>query len=313
MHSPADKIAEHLEILSYTKIEFVFFFTLPNGEVQEYSDPITMIDSGRYVAQHKRHKSDSFRQLHQYRLNKELVQNMLAGHVRPINYHSFISIKNDMAAALYSLLDLYLAKKERYQYERNSLPLLTQDLGLKGKRNMYKHNRHQTLKQLVAELDGMELLNGKLSLSIEPSKRSDDWKLVARKVARIKPKPRKKIKPINLQAEAELLAQDIADQLRRQPRPGNPNMGVLTHLATYLPRNLLLEALSIAKGDYTPENTKKTLTSVFIGICKAKQFNRAMNFLKRKNSKGSPPFLKLLLDLPSGPCIALSAVLPQPI
>jgi hypothetical protein len=65
-------ISEHLEILEYTKIEFAFTYKHKNGDYDEYTDPIKIISSGRYVAQHRRQSGDAFRQLHRYTLHPEL-------------------------------------------------------------------------------------------------------------------------------------------------------------------------------------------------------------------------------------------------
>ena len=274
------KIAEHLRILTATEIEFVFSFKDANGDLVAYNDPIKMIDKGRYVSFQKRAAQDAFAQLHQYTIHPDLVSNMLKGHVRPINYHSFISIENDLAASLYSLLDLYLAKKDFWQ--RRSLALIMEDLGLSGARNKQRKVRHQTLKALVQELDGKELLSGKLKLSIRETEDKADWKLVAQKVRRITPKKRKGVKPVNSEAEAEALAAEIVDQLKRQGRAGSPNMGVFIYLATYLPREMLYEALSITKGDYGATGAKKSTTALYVGICKRMGKERGFQFPEKE-------------------------------
>ena len=45
-------------------------------------------------------------------------------------------------------------------------------------------------------------------------------------------------------------------------------MGVFTHFAMYMPRNLLFQALSNVKADYPAHTLKKTLSGAFIDQCK---------------------------------------------
>jgi len=254
-------ISEHLEILEYTKIEFAFTFKHKNGDYDEYTDPIKIISSGRYVAQHRRQKKDAFRQLHRYTLHPELVKNMLANHVRPLNYQTFIALKNDISASLYTQLDLYLSDKPKY--ERRCFELLTIDLGYHGKRYESRRIRHAKLKELVADLDGRELVHGKLSLSIKPTVDDTDWKLVARKIPRVQPKRRPYIKPVNEVAFGEYLADQVIADILGQPQSGNPRRGYIVYLCTLYPEHVIRDALAIAKADYRG-NVKTTLVSVFV-------------------------------------------------
>lgn len=254
-------ISEHLEILEYTKIEFAFTYKHANGDYDEYTDPIKIISSGRYVAQQRRLKKDAFRQLHRYILHPELVKNMLLNHVRPLNYQTFIALKNDISASLYTQLDLYLSDKPKY--ERRSYELLTIDLGYQGKRYESRRIRHAKLKELIADLDGRELVHGKLSLSIAETVKGDDWKLVARKIPRVEPPKRQPIKAVNDSEFAAYLAEQVIEDILRQPRSGKPRKGYIEYLCRLYPEQTIREALSIAKADYRG-SVRTTLTAVFV-------------------------------------------------
>lgn len=277
----ADKIAEHLEILTYTKIEFVFSFIKPDGQVVDFNDPINIISSGRYIDFKKRPQSYTFKKLHEYTLHPGLVENMLAGHVRPINYEIFITLKNDVTASLYSLLDLYLAKKPKW--ERRSLPLLMDELGYQGERYKSRRARHAKLKELVRELDGKELLHGKLDLSIEETADGQDWKLVARKIKRIEPKKRQYIEPLHDQEEAENMADDLIEQMQRISGSGVTRLrrDYLVYLCRFIPQKTIQEAWSIARADYVG-GAKKGVVAVFVGIVKSSAKERGHQLPTKK-------------------------------
>jgi hypothetical protein len=275
-------ISEHLEILEYTKIEFAFTYKHKNGDYDEYTDPIKIISSGRYVAQHRRQSGDAFRQLHRYTLHPELVKNMLQNHVRPLNYQTFIALKNDISASLYTQIDLYLSGKPKY--ERRSFELLTIDLGYQGERYKSRRARHAKLKELVADLDGRELVHGKLSLTINPTKDNSDWKLTARKIPRIEPKRRPHIKPVNDIEHAEYLAEQVIADIMSQPRSGTPRLGYIIYLCRLYPENLIRDALAIAKADYRG-SVRTTLVSVFVFELKRAAIAKGLLWPEKKPDK----------------------------
>lgn len=243
----ATRINEHLTILSRASLNWVFSFRKANGDLeQQYSD-MSILQTNSYRERQNLLKSEKFMSVQQVRFNSDLVANMLHGHVRPINYRQFQRIANDAAASLYTRLDLYLSKKTHW--ERRALPLFREELGLAGKRYSERRIRLQRLKGFVKELDGAELLHGKLSLAIEETADGADWKLVARKIPRIDP-PKRNFKPLNSQDDAEVLAEEVIADIACRDRADVPRRGYIVFLCRMYPQSLIRRALATAKADY---------------------------------------------------------------
>ena len=111
-----------------------------------------------------------------------------------------------------------------------------------------------------------------ISLTIERTADGEDWKLVARKIPRVAPKKRR-LKPINSDEHALAVADQIIDDIRRQPQAGNPRRGYIVFLCKLYPEPLIRDALSIAKADYAGK-VKKSLTHVFVGEVKRRVMER---------------------------------------
>lgn len=260
----AERIYEHLRVLSGTSLSWVLAYQRPSGEVDQLYSDMSILASADYLKRGSLFEPQKFCAVQRIRFNPDLVDNMLKGHVRPLNYETFRRIANDTTANLYTRIDLYLAKKRKW--ERRALPLLQDELGLEGKRYEKGFNRHAKLKEFVRDLDGVELLNGKLELTIERTVAGDDYKLVARKIPRIAPKSRL-MRPVNDHEKARYLAEFVCEEIRRQPKGGSPKEGYIEFLCALYPETLIRDALGLAKADYQG-NVKKTLTHVFVGEIK---------------------------------------------
>lgn len=253
------RIYEHLEILSGTGLTWVLSYLQSDGSRERKLSDMSILASADYVERKSLFKEERFTAVHRVRFNPDLVENMLAGHVRPINYLALRSIANDTTLNLYTKIDLYLSKKPRW--ERRGTELFRQELGIESKRYEKKFARRAKLKQLVAELDGVDLCHGKLSVWIEPTADGTDDKIVAVKVSRVQTK-RVEIKPICELADATAIAEDILQSMRSHTGTRSTRKGFLIFLCQRYPRHLLYEALSVAKADY--QNYNKSLGAVFI-------------------------------------------------
>jgi len=192
---------------------------------------------------------EKFTRQQSVRLNADLVANMIAGNTKPVNFKEFISIRNDSSANLYTLLDLFLWDK--LKWERRSHGLLFEDLEFSGKRYEQRRIRLAKLKEFVAELDGRELSHGKLSLSIETTVDGEEYKLVARKIPRISKKKRIPPKLANPEADIPYIVDDIVMGLNDAfgSRVPKDSQKTFTVLARWYDRNLLFQALSVVKAD----------------------------------------------------------------
>lgn len=257
----AGRIAEHVKVLSGTNITWTFSFMRPSGERDRLISDMSLIASADYAERKLLFDKERFSVAQRVRLNPDLVDNMLSGFVRPINYNAFKAISNDTALNLYTRIDLYLSKKRRWC--RRSEPLFREELGLMGVRYQKRFARHAKLKQLVAEIDGVDLCHGRLNVWIEETSDKKDYKLVAVKERRKAPKNRSLLKPVAALAEAEVLADEVIGEILRCARCGQPRRAYIVYLCRMYPAELIRRAVAIAKADYQGK-VKTSVTCIFV-------------------------------------------------
>jgi hypothetical protein len=249
-------IKQHMKILSGTKLEWGLTFVQPNGDRELKMSDMTILVSADYHESTLLAKDEKFKAMQRVRLNPDLVANMLEGHVRPINYLALRDIGNDTTLNLYTKLDLYLSKKTRW--ERRSEALFRDELGLTAKRYDQRKHRRVKLTDLVKSLDGVQLMNGTLKCSIEPTRDGLDYKLVATKILAPKKSRPKALCSIE---DATALANELLADIQRHPGGEKTEQGYLLFLAQHYPHNLIRRALSIAKADY--ETYTKSIGATF--------------------------------------------------
>ena len=250
----ATRLRDHLDILHGTSIDWEFSF-MREEALQRLESKMHLLEEVTYLERRLAFKNESFSANHQARINPTLVHNMLANKVRPINFESLRRIKSDASTRLYMLLDMFLVNKPVWQ--RRSKNLLMIDLGYEGKRYENRGERKRTLERLIKDLDGKELANGKLALTMEETSDRSDWKLVARKVKRIE-KKRPHLPTVRSEGEAEFLA----DQLIERLGIGAPKRGFMIFLCRHYPEPVLRDAVSRAKSDYLG-NVRKSIGAIF--------------------------------------------------
>ena len=288
----AERIYEHLEILAGTSLRWVRAYRNKEKLIEDLKSSMSILASADYRRREELFPNERFSAMQRVRFNPDLIESMLANHVRPINYEQFQQIANDTLASLYMRLDLYLYKKPKIKLD--SLKLLTKELGLTGKRYQKRFARHQKLKEMVKALDGVKLFTGTLRLSIGENKDKSDWQLVAWKEhdpAAIAPPPRRRLKPTHTDEEATLQASDLIAEIERQPQGGEPNFGYIEYLCKLYPRNLTRQALDVAKADYRDlGNVKKTLTHVFVyEVERLVKESKKLRWWKDEEGKGIQP------------------------
>lgn len=257
----ANRISEHLSILAGTKLNWALAYKNKNKETEKMRSGMHILQSDDYRERAQLFKEEKFTAVQRVRFNSDLIENILAGHVRPVNHDEIRKIANDTIANLYMRLDAYLYKKPKW--ERRSLELLTEELGLIGDRYQKRFIRHAKLKEFVEALNGAKMMTGTLKLSIAETADGKDWKLVARKIMPKKAlnKP-PRVKKINSTEDATFMMEDIVATLAKHPRAGKPNRGFILFLCEVYPRTLMDNALALAKADF--KDSAISLTAVFI-------------------------------------------------
>ncbi len=257
----AEIIHEHLEILSGTLLTWTFAFE-KEGQRERVVSDMHIIDGQTYFEREVFAKKELFTRQQIVRLNPDLVANMLAGKTKPINYKVFISIRNDSSANLYTLLDVYLAKKRRW--ERRAKALIYEDLEFSGKRYEQKRLRLAKLKEFVHELNGKDMMYGRLKLSYCETSDAQDYKLVAEKVPRKGKKKRTPPKIANSPGEIAYIVGEILKTLSRLPggvSSSPKTQKTLELLGRWYSKNLLFRALAIVKSEV---QVKKTPVKAFV-------------------------------------------------
>ena len=254
----AKRIREHLDVLQGTSINWEFSF-VQDDSLERLVNKMHLLEEVTYLERRLAYEEERFSGNHTARINPNLVQNMLANRVRPINFESIRQIRSDASTRLYVMLDMYLAKKRNW--ERRSKGLLMDDLGYEGTRYKNRGERKRTLAKLIKDLDGKELASGKLELELAETADGTDWKLVARKIQRIQ-RARKGLKRVLDDEAATLLAEDLLSRFEGVPKAGAPKRQFMIFLCVYYPADMLRDAISRAKADYLG-NVRKSVGAIF--------------------------------------------------
>ena len=251
----ASRIREQLFVLDNTSIDWLRTFYA--GEYLEtYNEQMNLVDAKSYLGREHMTRREMFTAQHSVRLNQDLVENMLAGRTKPVNFLAIRSV-NDSALTLYNLLDNFLAKKRRW--ERRAYALIYDDLELSGSRYKTAFARKAKLQELQRELDGKELSSGTLKIGVAKTADGKDWKLVADKIPAAVRKGRVPPKLANPKDDIPLIVEDIMDGLSQLGTTHPNNTGVLTILARWYPRQMLFDVLSLLKADYRGQIKKSPI------------------------------------------------------
>ncbi|MBV8383624.1 MAG: hypothetical protein JOZ63_13535, partial [Planctomycetaceae bacterium] len=114
-----------------------------------------------------------------FRFHAAILQNLLAGHTKPVRFDVVLAFKSEVAQLVYSHIELTLADKTGY--ERRTKELF-EDLGLEGKDYHKPSVRVRKLEPALKELQGVELTTGRITkAALEKTRDGADYKLVVRK------------------------------------------------------------------------------------------------------------------------------------
>ncbi|MBV8555599.1 MAG: hypothetical protein JO116_08535 [Planctomycetaceae bacterium] len=114
-----------------------------------------------------------------FRFHAAILQNLLAGHTKPVRFDVVLAFKSEVAQLVYSHIDLVLSDKANY--ERRTAELF-EDLGLEGETYQKPSKRREKLEPALKELQGVELTTGRITkAALEKTRDGADYKLVVRK------------------------------------------------------------------------------------------------------------------------------------
>lgn len=115
-----------------------------------------------------------------FRLDPWVVENLLAGHVKPIFYGVVMGLRGEVAISLYSFLDVVMSRKTYCEWR--SRELFEKDLFVRGTYR-WPSDRRRILLRAKDELEGQPISTGALKLAVLKTKDREDYKLAVTKEA----------------------------------------------------------------------------------------------------------------------------------
>ena len=273
----AENIQEHLSILNSTTIDWERSFW-EGDELQTLKEEMKVIDAKAYLTRERMIDQEFFRGQHTVRLNQELVDNMIAGVTKPVNYTSFFSIANETDAKLYSLLDTYLSEKTMWR--RNGRALICQELEHGDAVRYRKRNiRRQFLKARQQALNGKELSNGVLYIEIEPNKDNSDDNFIARREPFPDTRRRRPNPQMNQEEDIPFIVSGLVETLQIAGYVGQDSHATLAELARWYSLEMLRSQASILKADYR-DKIKTTVAETFVWLVHREVHQRGLEWFK---------------------------------
>jgi hypothetical protein len=144
----------------------------------EILDPFSILSDLKVI----RRKTDGHitQEFGYFKFNDFIVKNLLNNHTKPVLLDTVLGFQSEIAQLLYTHLDLIMARRDHY--ERKTLELFFDDLGLTGKAYQNPSDRKRTLERAIRELEGARLSTGYIAaITLERTRDGKDYKLVVDK------------------------------------------------------------------------------------------------------------------------------------
>ncbi len=146
--------------------------------IEMIEEPITILSKLRL---HEAYSNATARSSNVFRFNEYIEKNLIEGYRRPMFFREAMSIRGEIALALYNLLDIVMTSKTSWQ--RRCQALLREDLNILGK-YQWPAERHRIVNRAIQQLLGKPISTGVLeTLSLKHTKDGSDYKLIVRKRA----------------------------------------------------------------------------------------------------------------------------------
>ena len=256
------RLKTSLDVLRNTSLTWVESYETAEY-TENYLHGYSILTNVRYLELSYRRKKDQFNAMNKVTFNEAIIENLFAGKTKPFLLKEMLTIPGNKAVALYTALDVFLAKSRIR--ELTATTIIKNLLYLDSKRYKYKKIRKQELSNLMEALQGKRISNGAtLQISIAETSDKSDWKLIVRAIPPTKRKKSNKrfLKPVNSIREREILVHDIKHAIGTygEDEP-------LKRIAEFYPVDLLYQAMSLFKADYKNNGVEiKNPIALFQGI-----------------------------------------------
>jgi hypothetical protein len=259
----AHEVYKEIKILRTCPFTWQYSFVDADGNKVQLLDHINILDRFTYVTRELRlGKGEQFQALHLIHFSEPILANLKSNKTKPTQLETALSIKGEIASALYARLDIILSDKNYYARTTKGI---FEDLQLEaGKEYEYVSRRKRLLEKAIKELTGKSISTGTIHLSLQKTTDGSDWKLMVSKVGMVvsnikKPIDKKRLAPSNPSAMISLLAQDIGAVIGDYQKKRR----LYEAYAIHYPADLLYQALSEYKADVKdPKHPGRVFSSI---------------------------------------------------
>ncbi len=237
------RLKTSLDVLKSTNLTWIQSYGTKDY-TKDLVSGFNILSNMQYLDLSYRRKENRFKSMYKITFNEYIIENLLAGKTKPFLLKEMLSISGYKAAALYTALDVFLAKATIR--ELTATKIIREILHIDSKRYNYKKIRKQELLNLIKALQGKKISNGAaLQLEIAETSDKSDWKLVIRAIPPSKRSHKNFLKPVNDDSAIDILVSDIrqATGIRGEDEP-------LRLMVQYYPVDLLYKVMSLYKADY---------------------------------------------------------------
>ncbi|MEJ1354863.1 MAG: hypothetical protein RPU39_09260 [Candidatus Sedimenticola sp. (ex Thyasira tokunagai)] len=183
-----------------------------------------------------------------FRFNEDIRRNLAASKTKPFNLSELLKIKGEIAAVLYTRLDIILANRDK-PYSRTSKNLFD-DLQLSGDKDWYRYpsRRKSKLIPIVKAIHGRKLSTGRILLiKLEQTADKKDWKIVAAtKGLKGAPVSQKRLLPVVNDSETIMY---LGQELGKLLDDYDTHKNLYERFATHYSYDTIYQAMSEHKAD----------------------------------------------------------------
>jgi len=212
------------------KVPITWHYAFQNhGRIQMLEEPITILSKLRLSEAHSKIWSQTS---NIFRFNEYIENNLIQGYRKPVFFKIAMTIRGEIALALYNFLDIVMASKK--QWQRRCTALLRQDLNISGQ-YPWPSDRHRIIAKAVNELTGLPISMGVLDyMDLKHTRDGTDYKLIVRK---------RHLKTLEVHTLAEPEQSDLIEQILSVTRDPGSRL-YYAKLARELSKNQVYFAIS---------------------------------------------------------------------
>ena len=253
----ADRLVREIQCLNETTINWILSFERADHIGRDSLEGFHVLDRIRIErGEERRVHGTRFEVNCLIKFNDQIVANIIANKISPINFSALLSFKSGIAEMLYVRVDSLLATLRLCQWSSQTIieELRLEDIA------EYTRNaatRRRLLSKIAREMHGKPTSTGEVIVAVvERTANGKDWKLICTKSKRpgaLSVHDRKNLPLLNKDPEhVTYLAREIADSVGYREE----NAALYHKLSRHYPENLIFRVLAEYKAE-RPANLRK--------------------------------------------------------